>query len=78
MIPIRLTDNRYINPSCVAEVEFRPKTDYQKAGFYATYTIDHYMMQLFDDEAEEAFRSWTAAIAAIAGNEHAGATEKNE
>jgi endonuclease YncB( thermonuclease family) len=65
MIPIRLTDNHYINPSSVAEVEFRPKCEYRSnALFFASYrNTDLGSVQLFGDEAEEAFQNWTAAIA---------------
>ena len=64
MMPIKLTDNHYINPSSVAEVEFRPKCEYRSnALFYASHmNSDLSSVQLHGDEAEEAFNNWTAAI----------------
>ena len=64
MMPIRLTDNHYINPLSVAEVEFRPKCEYRNALFYASHMNgDLSSLQLLGDEAEEAFQNWTAAVA---------------
>jgi len=80
MAPIKLTDNHYINPSCVAEVEFRPKSQYQvNASFFAAYeNSDLGSLQLLGDEAEEAFKSWTTAIAAQANKEPLTATASDE
>jgi len=65
MIPIRLTDNHYINPSAVLHVEFTPKGKIgPDAHFYALYgTNDDFGLRLTGAEAEEAFRNWTDAVA---------------
>ena len=64
MIPTRLTDNHYINPSAVAEVEFTPKGTSHDALFYALHVnSEYYALQLTGAEAEEAFRNWTDAVA---------------
>jgi hypothetical protein len=65
MIPIRLTENRWVNPSAVAEVEFRPKdTCGPDALFFLLYiSSDLNYIRLKGAEAEEAFDNWTAAVA---------------
>jgi hypothetical protein len=65
MIPIKLTDNHYLNPSAVLHVEFTPKGKIgPDAHFYALYgTSDDFGLRLTGAEAEEAFRNWTDAVA---------------
>ena len=65
MIPIKLTDNHYLNPSAVLHVEFTPKGKIgPDAYFYALYgTSDDYALRLTGAEAVEAFQNWTAAVA---------------
>ena len=65
MIPIKLTENHYLNPSSVLHVEFTPKGKIgPDAHFYAVYgTTADFGLRLTAAEAEEAFCNWTDAVA---------------
>lgn len=59
MIPIKLTENRYINPEAIDQVLIRPKTDERPAALYIVFSDDNQIpLEVYDEEAEEAIANW--------------------
>ena len=59
MIPIRLTENDYINPEAVCRLHCHPKTDDRCAAMTIVFTDeDQLPLYLDGEEAEEAITNW--------------------
>jgi hypothetical protein len=59
MIPIKLTENDYINPEAVCRLHCHPKTDDRRAAMTIVFTDeDQLPLYLHGEEAEEAIANW--------------------
>ena len=59
MIPIKLTENYYINPEAVCRLHCHPKTDDGRAAMTIVFTDeDQLPLYLHGEEAEEAIANW--------------------
>ena len=59
MIPIKLTENDYINPEAVCRLHCHPKTDDWRAAMSIVFTDeDQLPLYLDGEEADEAIANW--------------------
>lgn len=59
MIPIKLTENHYINPEAIDQLLIRPKTDERPAALCIVFSDDNQIpLELYGAEAEEAIANW--------------------
>lgn len=59
MIPMKLTENHYINPEAIDQVLIRPKTGERPAALYVVFSDDNQIpLEVYDEEAEEAITNW--------------------
>jgi len=59
MIPIKLTENDYINPEAVCRLHCRPKTEDRCAALTIVFTDENLIpLELYGEEAEEAIANW--------------------
>jgi hypothetical protein len=61
MIPIKLTDNHYINPEAIAHVRCNPTTAGNTPAMFIFLTDeDQFPIELYGVEADEAIANWRA------------------
>src|SRR5271165_2687035 len=59
MIPMKLTENHYINPEAIDQVLIRPKTDERPAALCIVFSDDNQIpLEVYGEEAEEAIANW--------------------
>lgn len=59
MIPIRLTENHYINPEAIDQLLIRPKTDQRPAALCIVFSVDNQIpLEVYGAEAAEAIANW--------------------
>ena len=59
MIPIKLTENHYINPNAITHVDCNPKTAGGAPALHIVFTDrDQIPLELYGAEAEEAIANW--------------------
>lgn len=59
MIPMKLTENHYINPEAIDQVLIRPKTGERPAALYIVFSDDNQIpLETYGEEAEEAIANW--------------------
>ena len=59
MIPIKITENHYINPEAIAQLCCNPKTAGATPAMYIVFTDgEQTPLELFGAEAEEAIANW--------------------
>ena len=62
MFPVKLTENRYLNPEAAADIEFTPKGVLCEDAFFTVLFLNNQLLpiQLKGSEADEAFANWKA------------------
>jgi hypothetical protein len=59
MIPMKITENHYINPEAIDQVLIRPKTDERPAALCIVFSDDNQIpLEVYGEEAEEAIVNW--------------------
>jgi hypothetical protein len=59
MIPMKLTENHYINPEAIDQLLIRPKTDERPAALCIVFSDDNQIpLEVYGEEAEEAIANW--------------------
>jgi hypothetical protein len=63
MFPVRLTENRYVNPDAIADIEYTPKGSRSDDAFFTVLFLNNQtpLVHLKGDEADEALENWKAA-----------------
>jgi len=64
MFPIKLTENRYMNPEAAADIEYTPTGVFSDHSFFTVLFLNNQLspIHLKSDEAEEAFANWKAVL----------------
>ncbi|MEO8127331.1 MAG: hypothetical protein ABJF23_31530 [Bryobacteraceae bacterium] len=59
MIPMKLTENHYINPEAIDQLLIRPKTEERPAALCIVFSDDNQIpLEVYGEEAEEAIANW--------------------
>lgn len=63
MFPIKLNENRYLNPEAAADIEYTPTGVFSDHSFFTVLFLNSQLqpLHLKGDVAEEAFANWKTA-----------------
>jgi hypothetical protein len=78
MFPLKLTENLYLNPEGIADIEYTPKGKLGNDPFFNVRFLNNQLLaiHLKSDEADEAFLNWRAAYHRRRGQFESSHTEQ--